>query len=201
VAEHYDVVIVGAGICGSILAQQAAEAGLTVLVLEAGTDLARTFEGYESQLQTFYDALYKTPEAPWAYNPNAPEPEIPGIPTPGATYFVEQGIPYGSTYARALGGTTLHWMGTCLRMLPEDFEFRTRFHRGRDWPISYDQLAPDYERAEWEIGVSADVADQEHLGVTFRDGYEYPMRRIPASYSDKRLGAKVDGMTVRLGAD
>jgi choline dehydrogenase-like flavoprotein len=200
VAEHYDVVIVGAGICGSILARQAAEAGLTVLVLEAGTDLARTFKGYESQLQTFYDALYKTPEAPWAYNPNAPEPEIPGVPTPGATYFVEKGIPFGSTYARALGGTTLHWMGTCLRMLPEDFEFRTRFQRGRDWPISYEQLAPDYERAEWEIGVSADVADQEHLGVTFRDGYEYPMRRIPASYSDKRLGAKVDGMTVKLGA-
>jgi choline dehydrogenase-like flavoprotein len=197
--DEYDVVIVGAGISGSILAHQVAEAGLRALVLEAGTDLAATFTGYQSQLQTFYDALYKTPEAPWAYNPNAPEPDIPGVPTPGAQYFVEQRLPYGSTYARALGGTTLHWMGTCLRMLPEDFEFHARFGRGMDWPISYDELAPDYERAEWEIGVSADVADQAYLGVTFRPGYEYPMWRLPASYSDTRLGDAVDGMTVQLG--
>jgi choline dehydrogenase-like flavoprotein len=201
VEKTYDVVIVGAGISGSILAHQAAEAGLEVLVLEAGTDLAATFTGYQAQLQTFYDALYKTPEAPWAYNPNAPEPDIPGLPTPGAQYFIERGHPYGSTYARALGGTTLHWMGTCLRMLPEDFEFHARFRHGRDWPIAYNELAPDYERAEWEIGVSADVVDQAYLGVTFRAGYEYPMRRLPASYSDKRLADAVDGMTVKLDGE
>jgi choline dehydrogenase-like flavoprotein len=198
---EYDVVIVGGGISGSILALEAAKKGLEVLVLEAGTDLARTYSGYQSQLQTFYGWLYKTPEAPWKYNPNAPEPDIPGLPTDGARYFVEKGIPYGSTYARALGGTTLHWMGTCLRMLPEDFDMRSRFGRGQDWPIGYDDLAPDYERAEWEIGVSADVDDQEHLGVTFRDGYEYPMRRIPASYSDKKLAEAVDGMTVEVGGE
>lgn len=200
--ERYDVVIVGGGFSGAILAHQAATVGqLNVLVLEAGTELARTYTGYQSQLRTFYDAFYKTPEAPWAYNPNAPEPDIPGVPTKGAEYFVERGIPYGSTYARALGGTSLHWMGTCLRMLPEDFEFATRFGRGLDWPIGYDDLAPDYERAEWEIGVAGNVNDQEHLGVTFRDGYEYPMRRIPPSYSDQRLGDAVNGMTVELGGE
>jgi choline dehydrogenase-like flavoprotein len=202
VGEQYDVVVVGGGISGAILAHQAAaEGGMDVLVLEAGTDLARTYTGYQSQLRTFYDAFFKTPEAPWAYNPNAPEPDIPGLPNDGAKYFIERGIPYGSTYARALGGTTLHWMGTCLRMLPEDFEFRTRFGRGLDWPIDYDDLAPDYERAEWEIGVSADVSDQEHLGVTFRAGYDYPMRRIPSSYSDRLLGDAVNGMTVDLDGE
>jgi choline dehydrogenase-like flavoprotein len=202
VDDEYDVVIVGAGITGSIIAQQAAKAGLSVLVLEAGTDLAWTFRGYQSQLQTFYDALYKTPEAPWAFNPNAPEPDIPKLPTPGAAYFVENGTQiYGSTYARALGGTTLHWMGTCLRMLPEDFDFHARFGRGLDWPIGYGDLAPDYERAEYEIGVSANVADQSHLGVTFSPDYEYPMQRIPPSYSDTQLAAAVDGMTVELGGE
>ena len=116
--ETYDVVIVGAGISGAIIAHQAAEAGLSVLVLEAGTDLARTFAGYQEQLQTFYGATFKTPEAPYEFNPNAPEPDIPGLPTEGAKYFMERGIPFGSTYARAAGGTTLHWLGTCLRMLP-----------------------------------------------------------------------------------
>lgn len=198
--DQYDVVIVGAGISGSILAQQAAKAGLDVLVLEAGTDLSRSFSGYQSQLQTFYDALYKTPEAPWAYNENAPEPDIPGLLTPGAKYFVKNGeLQYRSTYARAAGGTTLHWMGTCLRMLPEDFQFETTFGRGRNWPIGYEDLVPDYELAEGEIGVSADVRDQTYLGVSFRPDYEYPMERIPPSYSDQWLGAAVNGMTVELG--
>ena len=197
---EYDVVIVGAGISGSILANEAASAGRSVLVLEAGTDLARTFAGYETQLETFYDALFKTPEAPYKFNPNAPEPDIPGLPTPGASYFVEATKQaYGSTYARALGGTTLHWMGTCLRMLPEDFEFKSLFGRGLDWPIGYSDLEPDYERAEWEIGVSANKNDQTYLGVTFREGYDYPMVRIPPSYSDARLGDAVNGMTVKLG--
>lgn len=196
---EYDVVVVGAGISGSILANEAAKAGRSVLVIEAGTDDARTYAGYQSQLRTFYGALYKTPESPYRFNPNAPQPDIPGLHTKGAKYFVERAQPYGSTYARALGGTTLHWMGTCLRMLPQDFDFRSRFGHGLDWPIGYEDLAPDYERAEWEIGVSANVNDQAYLGITFREGYDYPMMRIPASYSDAFIGAAVDGMTVQMG--
>ncbi len=200
--ESFDVVIVGAGISGAIIAHEAASAGLSVLVLEAGTDQARTFHGYQEQLHDFYGAAFKTPEAPYPFNPNSPEPDIPRLPTPGAEYFVEEGeIPFGSTYARTTGGTTLHWLGTCLRMLPEDFEFASRFKRGLDWPIGYDDLVPDYERAELEIGVSADVADQEHLGVRFSPGYEYPMRRIPPSYSDRWLGEAIDGMEVEIGAE
>ncbi len=201
-AESYDVVIVGAGITGSIIAKQAATAGLTVLVLEAGTDQARTFHGYQEQVHDFFGAPFKTPESPYPFNPNSPEPDIPGLETPGAKYFVEEGsVKFGSTYARTTGGTTLHWLGTCLRMLPEDFEFRSRFGRGLDWPIGYDDLVPDYERAELEIGVSADVADQEHLGVRFRPGYDYPMERIPPSYSDRWLGRRIDGMEVEIGGE
>lgn len=200
--ESFDVVIVGAGISGAIIAHEAASAGLSVLVLEAGTDQARTFHGYREQLHEFYGAAFKTPEAPYPFNPNSPEPDIPGLPTPGAGYFDEGGkIPFGSTYARTAGGTTLHWLGTCLRMLPEDFELASRFGRGLDWPIGYEDLSPDYERAEWEIGVSADVADQEYLGVGFRPGYEYPMERIPLSYSDRWLGEALDGMEVEIGGE
>ena len=197
---HYDVVIVGAGITGAILAWQAAEAGRSVLVLEAGTDTSRTYAGYHSQVETFFGAAAKTPEAPWRYNANAPSPDIPGVGTPGADYFVERGpVPFASTYARLAGGTTLHWLGTCLRMIPEDFDCATRFGRGLDWPIGYADLAPDYERAEWEIGVAGNVRDQAHLGITFRDGYQYPMERIPPSYSDGLLSEKVDGMLVEVG--
>lgn len=199
---EYDLVIVGGGITGAVVAAEAAQHGLKVLVLEAGTEQARTFAGYQQQLATYYGNAVKTPEAPYLFNPNAPQPDIPGTGTPGAAYFEERGkSQFGSTYARTVGGTTLHWLGTCLRMLPEDFAFASRFGRGLDWPIGYDDLGPDYERAEWEIGVSADVADQVHLGITFSEGYEYPMRRLPLSYSDLRVASDVDGMQVDVGGE
>ena len=118
----------------------------------------------------------------------------------GDGYFVQLGPDkYGSSYTRLLGGSTLHWLGVCLRMLPEDFELRTRYGVGRDWPVGYADLEPYYREAEWEIGVSADVADQSHLGVEFAGGYDYPMRALPPSYSDQVLAAAVDGMKVSLG--
>jgi choline dehydrogenase-like flavoprotein len=108
---------------------------------------------------------------------------------------------YGSTYTRFQGGSTLHWLGVCLRMLPEDFELRSRYGRGRDWPLGYQALESWYRQAERAIGVAADVADQTHHGIEFAAGYDYPMRRIPPSYSDTVLAAAVDGMPVRLGED
>ena len=93
----------------------------------------------------------------------------------------------------------LHWMVTCLRMLPEDFEIATLYGVGRNWPLRYDELQPYYELAECEIGVSADRKDQEHLGITFSHDYVYPMHKIPQSYLDQQLAARVNGMQVTLG--
>ena len=72
---------------------------------------------------------------------------------------------------------------------------------GRDWPLDYAGLEPYYRQAEHEIGVSADVADQAHLGVEFAPGYDYPMHRVPPSYSDQVLAAAVDGMQVTVGGE
>jgi choline dehydrogenase-like flavoprotein len=198
--SDHDVVIVGAGLSGSILAKQLGEAGAKVLVLEAGTGQSRTFDGYQEQIRSFFGTIYRTPGSPYGTNLDALSPDVQGVPTEGARYFEQLGpVGFRSTYERTAGGTMQHWLGTCLRMLPEDFSLQTRFARGRDWPIGYDDLAPDYERAEWEIGVSADAEDQGYLGVWFRSGYRYPMRPVPSSWLDQRLGAAVDGMEVRVG--
>ncbi len=195
----YDVVIVGAGVAGALIAKRLTRAKLSVLVLEAGPGTARSLDGYEKHLAHFYAASAKGPESPWPPAAGAPQPDTADIPT-GSGYFVQNGPDkYGSSYSRRQGGSTLHWLGVSLRMLPEDFRLRSRHGVGRDWPLAYDDLEPFYRAAEREIGVSADVAEQTYLGLTFPDGYDYPMRKLPPSYSDKVLAQAIDGMEVDLG--
>jgi choline dehydrogenase-like flavoprotein len=198
-AVDYDVVVVGAGVNGALLAKHLTRAKLGVLVLDAGPATAWTFDGYTRHLDHFYSAASKSIESPWPPAANAPQPDTADIRT-GSGYFVQNGPDsYASSYSRLQGGSTLHWLGVCLRMLPEDFELRSRYGVGRDWPLSYADLEPYYRSAEWEIGVAADVADQAHLGVEFPPGYDYPMHRIPPSYSDQVLADAVDGMQVSIG--
>lgn len=203
--EVYDVVIVGAGIAGAILAKRLGEAKKSVLVLEAGRATSLTVEGYRSFLETYYTASAKVPNSPYPSIPSAPQPDVlsispiqPGVPN-ASGYFVQMGpLPFASDYARTRGGTTLHWLGTCLRMTPNDFRMKSRYGQGENWPISYQELRPYYEKAEWEIGVSADVDDQKFCGITFRNNYNYPMQRIPTSYLDAYLKKHLEGFGVRL---
>jgi choline dehydrogenase-like flavoprotein len=62
-------------------------------------------------------------------------------------------------YARAVGGTTVHYTANYWRFHEVDFEERTRLGEISgtgldDWPISYAELEPYYTKVEWEIGVS-----------------------------------------------
>ena len=199
--QRYDVVVVGAGVNGALVAKCLTNRKLRVLLLEAGPATPWTFDGYVKQLDDFYGVYAKGPEAPWPAAVGAPQPDTHDIRT-GAGYFVQRGPhKYASSYTRYAGGSTLHWLGVALRMLPEDFALRSRYGRGRDWPLGYADLEPYYRKAERELGVAADVADQAHLGVEFAPGYDYPMRRIPPSYSDQMLAAAVDGMRLSLGSE
>ena len=195
----YDVAIAGAGVSGALIAKHLTRAGLRVLVLEAGPQTAWSFDGYSRHLDHFYSATSKGPESPWPPAAGAPQPDTADI-RAGTGYFVQQGPDrYGSSYTRLQGGSTLHWLGVCLRMLPEDFELRSRYGVGYDWPLRYADLEPYYRRAEHEIGVAADVADQAHHGIEFPDGYDYPMRRIPLSYSDQVLADRLNETRVTVG--
>ena len=79
------------------------------------------------------------------------------IGVPGTGYFIQDGPdPFGSTYERIVGGTTWHWLGSCPRLLPSDFQMKTLFGVGVDWPISYADLEPWYVKAEYAIGVAGD---------------------------------------------
>jgi choline dehydrogenase-like flavoprotein len=204
----YDAVVVGAGISGAILASELAHAGNHVLVLEAGPGEDMTLAGYEEYLQRFQATAYKDNQSPYPETPNAPMPRSTDVRTirdytPDTRSYIVQNGPFvtDTTYTRVLGGTTLHWEGKTLRMLPEDFELHSRHGVGRDWPVSYHDLEPSYRHAEREIGVSADVEDQAYLGMDFPEGYVFPMKGLPLSYLDRLVARDVDGTKVELDGE
>jgi choline dehydrogenase-like flavoprotein len=211
-SAHFDYVIVGAGIVGAVMARYLGQAGKSVLVLDAGTGDAGDPTAYEGFVDRFYTQLAKVPNSAYPPNPGAPSPSVLDITESlqqiqNSGWYVPDPLPqgdkpvqwFGSDYLRMTGGTALHWLGTCLRMLPHDFKMESRYGRGVDWPIGYDDLERDYARAEWEIGVSADVGEQGYLGIHFAPGYHYPMHHIPPTVVTDRLSRAVNGMKVPLG--
>jgi choline dehydrogenase-like flavoprotein len=199
----YDVVIIGSGISGAILAKRLLEQDQKrkVLILEAGdgdlNDRTRETSNYFSNLNKF-------PESPFDENVNAPSATIKDLIGGGPSYLdhVDQEgktTRFGSTYVRKTGGTMWHWMGTCLRFMPNDFLMKSQYGRGVDWPIKYDEMAKTardknglsyYDMAEDEIGVSASVVDQDppnrqggKVGL-FRDRREYPMPALESTIVD-----------------
>lgn len=208
----YDVVIVGAGAAGSLIANELGRAGRRVLVLESGAPNPPNINEF---LQRFYTATAKVPEAPYppeivsppgsaaVADPgglNAPRPTVLSLSKaawqdPSQSYLIQRGrLPFASTYERVGGGTARHWLGTSLRFLPSDFHTQTTYQTMVDWPIGYEELSPWYGEAERAIGVSADAAEQAYLGLSFPEGYGYPMPKIPASMVDSALAEYLSGL-------
>ncbi|PRQ09760.1 GMC family oxidoreductase [Enhygromyxa salina] len=177
-----DVIIVGAGIAGMTTAHRLAQAGVSVIVLDAGPRVDRA-----QALQTYRSALVKIPESPFPMAEHASYPTTTDV---GAdVYYVQDGADlFKSAYLRVVGGTTWHWLGMTIRLLPCDFTLFSQFGVGRDWPIGYDELEPWYIEAERELG----VAGEGDLG-SWR-GAPYPMKPIPLSYSDLEIKAAIGAL-------
>ncbi|WP_191085563.1 GMC family oxidoreductase [Roseococcus microcysteis] len=206
--QEFDVVIVGSGVSGAVIAKQLGARGCRVLVLEAGSGNEITVADYEESVQRFYGSQRKDNNSAYANPRNAPMPrdyETRRL-QPGASntdgYLVQMGpLEIDSTYTRVLGGTTRHWEGKALRMLPDDFRMRSLFGQGRDWPLAYSDLDAHYRAAERELGVAGDVEDQQYGGLDFGPGYVLPMRKMPLSYLDRMIARDLDGMEVTLAGE
>src|SRR5690554_5007864 len=125
-----DVLVVGSGVAGALVAARLAEAGAQVLILEAGAPVDRS-----AAVRHFQQALVKVPEC--AY-PAAPQAMHPFTDKPNDWYVQAGPQTFKSTYLKVAGGTTWHWLGSCPRLLPSDFAMHSRFGRAVDWPITYD---------------------------------------------------------------
>ena len=213
-SEIFDVVIVGSGIAGSVLAKTLTQAGKRVLLLEAGLQAGaelrpeEAFATYQHYVETFHDKAIPATNGPYPDIPEAPSPNVLQIQaaTPYYTgYLVQKGpLPFASDCLRAPGGTTLHWLGNVPRMLPNDFKMKTLYGQGVDWPISYEDLVPYYELAEREIGVAGDVAAQRGPDMGRDDygaDYVFPMLEIPPSYQDQVWKLRSQNLTVMLDGE
>jgi choline dehydrogenase-like flavoprotein len=163
-----DIVVIGSGICGSLVAERLAKTGASVLILEAGPRITR------NQLVLYYrnaprkgDWMAPYPPSRWAPHPtyeadwgSATDQDKPNVARQGSNeqgngYLVQAGpTPYPAEYIRVVGGTTWHWAAHMWRLLPNDFRIRSLYGVGKDWPVTYDELDPYYQEGEERTGVS-----------------------------------------------
>jgi choline dehydrogenase-like flavoprotein len=176
-ADSADVVVVGSGVAGSLVAHQMALAGASVILLEAGPRIPRW-----QIVENFRNSPAKGDFAtPYPSAPYAPHPEY----SPPNHYMIQKGdYPYNSQYLRLVGGTTWHWAAAAWRLLPSDFQLHALYGVGRDWPFPYATLAPWYDAAEVALGVSGPEAPVD-LGSP--RAHPYPMAQLPLSYMDQRF--------------
>ncbi len=154
VSDNYDVVVVGSGAAGGQAAYTLAMEGARVLMIEAGrkydpvseTPMFQTNDtaplrgaGTPDKYFGFHDA---TVGGGWI---------VPGEPYTNASD--EEGRQFTWWRARMLGGRTNHWGRIALRNGPYDFKPCSRDGLGFDWPISYEDVAPYYDKVEMLIGV------------------------------------------------
>src|SRR3984893_89545 len=147
--EKVDAVIVGAGASGSVFAAVLAQAGKKVVVLEQGPD----WQPSDLISSDIWGRRIKPASGP---------------------FLLEGKNPYGYVYNAGwgVGGAALHYFANFPRLLPNDFKMNSEHGRALDWPISYSDVAPYYDKVAQDVGVSGDAKAEE---IWRPAGQPYPM--------------------------
>jgi gluconate 2-dehydrogenase alpha chain len=173
--EKTDVVIVGVGAAGGILAAELGKAGMKVVGLERGPRLTTQDFNPHDELRYFQRQDLR---------PNVKRQPITWRPTDArATPIPLQ------NYGNQAGGGTVHYGAVSWRMHEDDFQARShtidRYGAAAipvdsslaDWPLSYADLEPYYDRAEYELGVSGKAGNVQGRKIEGGNVFEAPRKR------------------------
>jgi choline dehydrogenase-like flavoprotein len=150
VAKSYDVCIVGSGAGGGMAAYTLAEAGINVVLVEAGPlyDPAKNV----TQLKWPWESPRRGASTPYR-NFGDFDAAYGGWEIEGEPYTRKEGTKFDWFRSRMLGGRTNHWGRISLRFGPRDFKHKSIDGLGDDWPIGYEDIAPYYDKVDQLIGV------------------------------------------------
>jgi gluconate 2-dehydrogenase alpha chain len=189
-----DVVIIGLGWTGSILAYELAKAGLDVVAIERGPwrDTAADFAPATTQDELRYairlDLFLRPEQDTLTFRNNMSQTALP--------------IRNFSSFlpGNGVGGAGVHWNGQTWRFLPTDFKLRSHLEQRygkamlpadmtiQDWPLSYDELEPCYDRFEKLCGTSGkagNIRGEMQAGGNPFEGWrssEYPTPPLKQTY-------------------
>lgn len=155
--KHVNAVIVGAGAGGGVVAKELATAGLSVVLLERGK--------WYSAADCRKDDLrnQRTTALGNGFGPEEARNPRVLVDAQGERLISPSEGGYNNN-AACVGGGTFSYGAMAWRFMEKDFRMRSTYGEVagstlEDWPISYADLEPFYEKAEWEMGVSGDVSN------------------------------------------
>jgi choline dehydrogenase-like flavoprotein len=152
--KHVNAVIIGAGAGGGVMAKQLAVAGLSVVLLERG----KWYSAADCRKDDLHNQ--RTTVLGNGFGPDDERNPRVLVDDQGEHIVWPSESAY-SNNAACVGGGTFSYGAQAWRYMEKDFRMRSTYGAVtgstlEDWPISYADLEPYYERAEWEMGVSGD---------------------------------------------
>lgn len=192
IKDSYDVIVVGSGAAGGQTAYTLVMEGAKVLMLEAGRNYDPVNE--TPMFQTNGTAPLRgvsTPDKPFGFYDATVDGgwQVPGEPYTNASS--EPGRQFEWWRARMMGGRTNHWGRISLRNGPYDFKPRTRDGLGFDWPMTYEDLAPYYDKVEMLIGVYGENHGLENTPDSPAGCLQPPPRARAGELLAKQRGARL----------
>lgn len=158
-APVYDVVVIGSGAGGGTVTKVLTDLGISVALLEAGPML-NPAKDFKEHMWPYEVSHRGAAPGGASYFGKSPYPfgyfaaTFGGWELEGEPYTVAPGSKFQWFRSRIVGGRTNHYGRISLRFADYDFKPYTRDGIGTDWPFTYDEIAPYYDKAEAFIGVT-----------------------------------------------